>query len=185
MRPEYRTELRSLPGSPSSAKASRRRLLVQTRVSSSARALASSTVLHRVRPRMDGQCNTRQDMVRCSHAGLSTDFKRRNSLRRDNFSSGVTPRGREKRGGICEIDGGERWTGRTKRKSSGKWRQLRWMAKVLQRKKGLSVTRRHVIESLSKCIDVEVVFNATANQVCRTVPGKKTHIAEYRRLLCR
>lgn len=45
--------------------------------------------------------------------------------------------------------------------------------------------RRHVIESLSKCIDVEVVFNATANQVCRTVTGKKTHIAECRRLLCR
>lgn len=53
------------------------------------------------------------------------------------------------------------------------------------RKKGLSVRRRHVIERLSKYIDVEVVFNATANQVCRTVPGKKTHIAEYRRLLCR
>lgn len=42
-----------------------------------------------------------------------------------------------------------------------------------------------MIESLSKCIDVEAVFNATTNQVCRTVPGKKTHIAEYRRLLCR
>lgn len=51
-------------------------------------------------------------MVRGSHAGSSTDFKRRNSSRRDNFSSGVTPRRREKRGGISEIDGGDEMDGK-------------------------------------------------------------------------